>query len=227
MTGAATIHSALDDFLVWTRLTNDGPAFTAACEVVDHLRACCNAYGPDALPEAERVAFNASSGGADFCAHLGPERIIANLQFFLDFYMVRNVVTSTDVLAATGTVIALLASWLEDNRYAEPELARLVRRQGTFSASALPRAERMATLLTDLASAATRDPAVETTEGFLPITDVGDDALWLDDVGPVAVGAQIAALARPGWIVSIVLACVDGTWTVYDVGNVYPRMDSG
>ena len=124
-------------------------------------------------------------------------------------------------------MIALLASWLEDNGYAEPELARLVRRQGAFAATALRRAERMATLLTDLDTAAIRDPALETTEGFLPITRVGDDALWFDDVGPVAVGPQVAALARQGWIVSIVLACVDGTWTVYDVGNVYPRMDSG
>ncbi len=90
----------------------------------------------------------------------------------------------------------------------------------------LPRADRLADLLYKQSSQLPDfDPAElqesDWLEGCLLIEAVEPDALFFGGgIGPVATCDEAARLAEPGWVVNVVLARIEGSWRVVEVGNV-------
>ncbi len=141
--------------------------------------------------------------------------------------MIRKVMASQELLRAAGTVTKKLAAWLCENGYADEDDRDLATKTGTIAARDLPRAEKLADLLYRQSHAASflgpPSPDRRVIEDQLRIERAEDGAIYFEGgIGPVPVTAQAAALATPGWRVTIVLAQKAGVWEIAEVGNVYP-----
>ena len=143
-------------------------------------------------------------------------------------FMVRKVAASKQQLKDAGTVTKRLARWLADQGYVAPDAAEVARERAADAGRQLPRADELGEQLF-LQAKRTRLPVhpddiadEDWVEDLLPITRVEDGRLWFGDFGPVEVPAAASDLAEVGWDVSVVLARLDGTWRLVEVGSVYP-----
>jgi hypothetical protein len=185
------------------------------------------------LSELDRKRFELAFSAGDeeaFCHLFGPEEIVDNLGEFLGYFMVRKVIAGQELLRAAGTVTKALASWLHEQGWIDEDALAVASERGGKAARELPRAEKLAGLLYDVARGASHvvdgpDALAEGdwVEDSLVIERVEPGVLWFEGgVGPLEVPAQASALAQVGWSVTVVLARVQGVWHLLEVGNVYP-----
>lgn len=198
-------------------------------EVVGLLRSCLNNYGHEELDEVEHGWFDAAyERDEEAFVHLfGPDKLVGGLAGFLGYFMVRKVIAGEDLLRAAGTVTKRLGRWLEEHGYVDSSVAADVADRGAEAARDLPRAERLASMLFDLAEQSDLDLDAlndsDVVEDYLTIERVEPLALWFErGIGPVKVPKTASDLARPGWSVNVVLARVLNAWQFVEVGNVYP-----
>jgi hypothetical protein len=193
------------------------------------LRSCLNNYGREELDDVEQGRLDAAyERDEEAFVHLfGPDKLVGGLAGFLGYFMVRKVMAGEDLLRAAGTVTKRLGRWLEEHGYVDSAVAADVADRGAEAARDLPRAERLASMLFDLAEQSDLDLDAlndsDVVEGYLTIERVEPLALWFErGIGPVKVPKTASDLARPGWSVNVVLARVLNAWQFVEVGNVYP-----
>jgi hypothetical protein len=196
------------------------------------LRHCLNGYGHTGLGELERKRWERAYEAGDenaFCHLMGPEQLVDNLGEFLGYFMIRKVAAGQELLKAAGTVTKSLAKWLHHQGWIDDDALAVAVDRGGEAARDLPKADKLAGLLWDLAQRAPRidDPDAvadeDWVEDYLQIERVEPGALWFEGgVGPLKVPTQASALAEEGWSVNVVLARVRGAWHLVEVGNVYP-----
>jgi len=87
----------------------------------------------------------------EFCAVFGPDKILKNLHTFLNFFMIRKVMASEELLRAAGTVTKKLALWLEEQDYVDERQVKSACSLASEAARELPAAERLARLLYEYA----------------------------------------------------------------------------
>lgn len=231
MEPTVTIDEILERFLADQRASLSARTMRSYDDVSDLLRDCLNGYGPNTLGKPALARWqNVYDAGDEeaFCRLFGPEELFGNLDEFLGYFMIRKVMASQELLRSAGTVTKKLATWCHEHGYvSDDERADAVER-GAEASRDLPRAEQLAALLFEL-SRATRslDPdvleAADLVQDHLMIERVEHGALYFSrGIGPLAVPAKAAALAKPGWRVNLTLARLGGTWRVVEVGNVYP-----
>lgn len=225
------IAAVLDAFLEDQHRQASARAATSSEEIVSLLRHCLERYGYESLGRADRTRFETAFAKGDeeaFCKGFGPEHILGHLDVFLYYFMVHKVMANRRLLRAAGSVTGVLAAFLYDQGYVgEAERASAVE-LAARAARDLPRADRLADLLYKQSSQLPDfDPAElpesDWLEGCLVIEAVEPDALFFDGgIGPVATCDEAARLAEPGWVVNVVLARLEGSWRVIEVGNVSP-----
>jgi hypothetical protein len=230
-TAQPTINRVVQEFLAESRTRLAPRTVQTYRSVLELLCTCLNSYGSQALSDDEQRAWEEAYGAGDeraFCRMFGPDKLVAGLAEFLGDFMIRKVTAGEGLLRASGTVTGKLATWLAAHGYLTPGDARDAVQRARAAARDLPRAARLATVLFEAAEAA---PGVnidrladeDYVEDELMITGVEPGKLWFaDDFGPVDVPRAATDLARTGWMVSIALARVRGTWRLVQVGNVYP-----
>jgi len=227
-----TIEQALEAFVEDQRQRLSARTMRSYDDVVELLRHSLNGYGPSALDRGERRRWEQAfdSGDEDaFCHLFGPERILEHLPEFLGYFMIRKVSAGQELLRSAGTVTKRLAEWLYQQGYVSDEERGEAVERGARSARELPRAQRLATLLSEQSRAAPPcDPDMlgpdDLIEDYLVIERVEPGKLYFGGgVGPLTVSAQACELAEVGWGVAATLARRAGTWWVVEVGNVYPR----
>lgn len=231
MARGITIAAVLDAFLDEQHRQASARAAASSEEVVSLLRHCLERYGYESLGRVDRTRFEKAFAQGDeeaFCKGFGPEHILGHLDVFLYYFMVHKVTANRGLLRAAGSVTGALAVFLYDQGYVgEAERAGAVE-LAARAARDLPRAERLAGLLYKQSSQLPDfDPAEvpegDWLEGCLVIEAVEPDALFFDGgIGPVATCDEAARLAEPGWVVNVVLARIEGSWRVIEVGNVSP-----
>lgn len=226
-----TIDQILEQFLEEQRAGLSARTMRNYDYVIELLRDSLNGYGPNSLDKADLARWKKTYDAGDeeaFCRLFGPEELLGNLDEFLGYFMVRKVIAGQELLRSAGTVAKKLANWCHQNGYASDAERALAAERGGKAARDLPRAEQLATLLFDLSRATPSfDPDELATgnlvEDYLMVERVEPGALYFNGgIGPLAVPKQAAALAKPGWRVSLTLAQLHGTWRVVEVGNVYP-----
>jgi hypothetical protein len=225
----ATIDEILIEFLADQRQRIAPRTYGRYEDVVGLLRSCLNGYGHEQLNEVERAQFDvAYEHDEEAFVHLfGSEKLVDGVPEFLGYFMVRKVMASEDLLRAAGTVTKRLGRWLEEHGYIDSAVAADVADRGAEAARDLPRAERLASMLFDLAEQSDLDLDAlnddDVVEDYLTIERVEPLALWFErGIGPVKVPKTASDLARPGWSVNVVLARVLNAWPFVEVGNVYP-----
>jgi hypothetical protein len=116
-----TINDALEAFLAEQRGRLAAKTLRRYEDVVWLLRECLDGYGHSSLSADERRRWEKTfEGGEDaFCRLFGPEKIPAHIDEFLDWFMVRKVMASQELLKASGTVTGKLVRWLAERGYVE------------------------------------------------------------------------------------------------------------
>ena len=226
-----TIDQVLEQFLVDQRAILSVRTMRNYEYVIELLQDSLNGYGPNTLDKVEaarkKKAYDAGDEEA-FCRLFGPEELLENLDEFLGYFMIRKVFASQELLRSAGTVAKKLANWCHQHGYVGDDERAVAVERGADASRDLPRAEQLATLLFDLSRATPSFDPDELTPG-----DFVEDSLLVERVepgklyfnggiGPLAVPKKAAALAKPGWRVTLTLARLHGTWRVVEVGNVYP-----
>ena len=108
--------------------------FSKYKNVIELLTASINGYACNNLDGEEMELFNFhSKQDKDFCDIFGPEHILLNLGEFLNYFMVRKVWASKDLMKTAGTVTKKLAKWLTEKGYTEDEDAEDIVKKVTQS----------------------------------------------------------------------------------------------
>jgi hypothetical protein len=199
--------------------------------VIELLRHSLDDYGYSSLAAADAKRWKAAYEAGDeraFCHLFGPEMIPAHLGEFLGYFMVRKVIAGQELLKAAGTVSGKLIRWLEQEGQVEPAAAEIAGQRARESARDLPAAERLSSLLQEVAAKA---PDIDVddvddedwVEEQLMISQCAPGRIWFEgDVGPFEVPKRASELATPGWTVFIVAARLKDHWHLLEAGSVYP-----
>ena len=230
MNPTATIEAVLAEFLEEQQRRLAPKTFANYSAVVSLLEDCLNNYGHQSLNDAEQERWHAAYEAGDeeaFVRNFGPDKIAENLGEFLDYFMIRKVVASEDLLRASGTVTKKLAKWLGERGYLGADAVDDAVERGAEAARDLPKAEKLSGLLYELSERSTIDTSSladdDYVDDYLMIARVEPGVLWFEDgIGPVKVPKTASDLAQPGWSVNVVLGRADDAWEVLEVGNVYP-----
>lgn len=231
MAPSETIDTVLDVFLRDERMRLSERTYRNYEAVIRLLRNSLNTYGYSSLGDEDAIRWRDAVEAGDeeaFCHLFGPARIPPHLGEFLGYFMVRKVIAGQELLKAAGTVTGKLARWLETQAYIEPDAAETAVLQARESARTLPAAERLGSLLQDVAANA---PDIDVddvddedwVEEQLMISETEPGRIWFEgDVGPFDVPKRASELAQPRWMVFIVAARVKKRWHLLEVGTVYP-----
>lgn len=155
---------------------------------------------------------------------------LAAQTYGVGYFMIRKVAAPKAIIASTGRVIADLLDWLVQQRLLKAADVVEAKERAQAAGSDLPKAEKLAGLLYDLAEHSDVDGHALVDEDYiedcLTISRVAPGELWFEgdagEFGPLQIGQEISRLAQPGWSINIVMGRVRGRWQVVEVGNVYP-----
>lgn len=228
-----TIAEVLAEFLEDQRKRLAPKTFADYRGIVKLFESCMNGYAYQGLSKAEAKLFDRlfnANGEAhrEFCEVFGPEHILPNLGWFLDFYMIRKVIAGKDFLRMAGTVTKRLAVWLAEKGYVEAGAAEEAREQGATAARDLPKAEELASLLRAFAEDQERGDEDDEVEDHFTITRVERGKIWLEPLleqgtrGPIHVPEDISRRCKAGWSISGVVGRVRRQWRLVEAWNVYP-----
>lgn len=224
-----TISALLEEFQLEQQRRLAPRTFRNYADIIGLLRDCLNGYGHQALAPDQRDRWEAAvDDDPDAFVHLfGAEELVANLGEFLNYFMIRKVMASEDLLRSAGTVTRKLVGWLGERQLIDTATAAAAAERAADAARDLPKADRLARILHD--HAAHTDIEVDDVsdddylEDYLMVERMEPGQLWFEGgVGPVAVPTAATDLAQPGWSINVVLARTGATWHLLDVGNVYP-----
>jgi hypothetical protein len=121
------------------------------------LRECLDGYGHSSLSADERRRWEKTFEGGEedaFCRLFGPEKIPAHIDGFLDWFMVRKVMASQELLKASGTVTGKLVRWLAERGYVDEDTANDAADHAREASRDLPMADRLGTLLAEVTDSA-------------------------------------------------------------------------
>ncbi|MDZ7576720.1 MAG: hypothetical protein U0904_00865 [Candidatus Nanopelagicales bacterium] len=233
VTATSSIDELFDAFLTDQRARLKDKTFNRYVTIVQLFRTCLNSYGHTSLYDASDMRRWEQASESDeeaFCHLFGAEAIIAGLGEFLDYFMIRKVLASSEDLKAASTVTGKLVRWLEGLGLLT-DVSVEVAREHIHDSKALPLMDKLASALFDLTNTLTLGErkaladaaAKDIIEDQLSISNVEAGKLYFDGVdGWLQVPVKVSALAQTGWSVNMVLARLGGRWRVCEVGNVYP-----
>ncbi len=227
------IDDLLDSFLAERSVTLAPREFRNYNAIIDFFRHSLNGYAYESLSQFDRKRwdreFNLGREDA-YCKLFGADKIPGEVGAFVGYFMIRKVAGPKAVIASTGRVITHLLDWLVQQGLLKPADIAEARERAQSAASDLPKAEKLAGLLYELADRSDVDARAladdDYVEDHLAISMVEPSELWFEgeegEIGPVEVGRAISRLAQPGWSINIVMGRIRGRWQVVEVGNVYP-----
>ena len=212
----------LAEFLAEQRRRLSAETFSRYRDVVELLQHSLNDYAYTTLNEADAQFFDRLRkvpGDADreFCDIFGPEHILPNVGEFLGYFMVRKVFAGSGLRRAAGTVTKVLARWLEERGYTNPEQARMAVERGTAAARDLPKAGVLASRLSAFAATQAANGSAVQVEDHFRIARVEPGRIWLEALGgrecvPIQLPEALCLLCPVGWTVSGVIGRAGQHW---------------
>jgi hypothetical protein len=199
-------------------------------EVVDLYRHCLNSYGFNELTSSSESAMYErfyEYKNLDFCTIFGADKILPSLSYFLNFFMIRKVISSEALLHGAGTVSKKLVKWLEEKGTIDQEQAHKASVIAAEATRELPAVERLARLLYEFSQ--THSPRYWTAEldDYFIIEKVEPGLVHLSamsspDQVEVRLPKEITDHCRLGWQVNLLLGKTRNGWSIMETGNVYP-----
>jgi len=234
-----TIEQVFEAFLAEQEQRLKPATFSRYRSTIQLLTICLDRYGYEDLTDAESELFDKLYNAEgdehrEFCQMFGPERIVAKLGSFLNYFMVSKVMAGPGLMKAAGTVTKKLSKWLAQKGYIGERSAAMGAEVGAEAARSLPAAERAARILVD-AGDMFFDASDLADEDYMEfdhytITKIEPGRIWLGsflveggDTGPISVPRKATELLQEDWEISCALARVRGKWRLVEVANVYPH----
>jgi len=226
-----TIEAVLDEFLEEQQERLKPSTMRKYEDIIDLFQSCLDGYAHQYLNKRESALFDRlyndeGDKHREFCQVFGPEKIPENVDEFLDYFMIRKVMSGKELKQAAGTVIKKLGKWLQEKGYIEPESAADMTDRGATAAKELPAAEELAWMLADYADRTAVD-CDEVIEDHFTIESVEPGKLRLsalsgDEQFTVAVSQDISNACRGGWSISGAMGKTNRGWQILEAWNVYP-----
>lgn len=194
---------------------------------------CLNGYAYQYLDAKERKRFDrlCSKGDKEFCDVFGPDKIGANeVGEFLDYFMIRKVIGSKELMKTVGRVIRGFVKWVDEKGYMDKEEYEITADLVDELKDALPEVEELSGMIYDYIQNRPLVDFTQTLEGYFRVTKVKPGKLWLEDsmeagnaIGPVIVSVEISSRCKVGWVINLALGKTRKGWEMLESGNVYPR----
>ena len=232
MTANPTISEVLATYLADEKARLAAKTYGLYADVIELLQHSLNGYAANSLDKDEyelwKKLFNADDDPhREFCDIFGPEHILPNVGEFLNYFMIRKVMASQDLLRASGTVTKKLAKWLADKGYATAKEINDTMERGADAARDLPRAEKLGALLYEFTSSK-YSPKDTDIEDRFEIMRVEPGKLWLEgfedgrQLGPVSLPVEATKLCRVGWTIGGAVRETGKKCVLVEAWKIYP-----
>jgi len=238
-TPPATIRSALEEFARERQGELPSHQSRLVRRVLLFLALCINNYGHRNLGEEERDELERhfyAPGEAQrhFFEVFGPEKLLAELEFFHGSYLRTDVQTTEQVEKQAESVVADLRQWLVEKGYLDPAALAAEKVRAERSRS---KKHRAAKAKRELAKLVAEGPLPASDDGFVPrdhhlIARIEPGKVWLrvyrgptaERIGPIQVPVEISETLEVGWSVCAALRRDGLKWGFTDVSEIYPRL---
>jgi hypothetical protein len=226
------INKVFDDFLAEQRSRVKPRTYRRYEEVIELFRHCLNGYGVQDLERSGDVTLYQrlyNHRELEFCDIFGADKVLKNLPTFLNFFMIRKVMASEELLRAAGTVTKKLAWWLKERDYIDEREARAASALSLEAAHELPAAERLARLLYEYAQRHAPRYWQDELDDYFVVEEIQPGKLFLSalatDTGiiEVTVPPEVSEHCKVGWHINLLLGETRGGWRILETGNVYPK----
>ncbi|HXV63903.1 MAG TPA: hypothetical protein VEK15_24595 [Vicinamibacteria bacterium] len=231
-----SIDAVLAEFVESRRPTLDESEIRLYRHVILLLELCLNNYGHRNLDARERAFYEARyhDGKKLFFELFGPDKILAELDFFASTFLAKDVHTSERVYRLAPEVVADLRQWLVREQYvaaAEDEKAILRQREHD---TAKRGSRRICRLLRRTRVSVEAESMM--AEDYIPsdhhlVQRVAPSRIWFsvyrsaksETVGPIWVPSLVSDALRVGWNVHCALGRLRGRWRFVEVEGIHPR----
>lgn len=228
-----TIKQVLGEFLKEQQARLKPRTYRGYEETVDLFVHCLNSYAYQNLDEEERKVFDGlyEEKTKEFCEIFGPDKIgYAEIREFLDYFMIRKVMGSKDLMKTVGRVMRKFVQWMHKKGYMNEEEYETTLEMVDELKDQLPKVEELSDLIYDYIQNSPPKDFTETTEGYFRVAKIGPGQLWLEEdmgageeIGPVLVSPQISSVCKVGWVINLELGKSKRGWQMLESGNVYPE----
>jgi len=192
-----------------------------------------NGYAANYLDKKERAGLRKAEeeDKKEFCELFGPDRIgSSDISEFLDYYMIKKVIGSKELMKTVGTVMRKLVKWMHDKGYMDEDEFEASELTVDELKDDLPAVAEMADRIFELIEDSPPEEKVgEERDSYFRITRIAPGKLWFEDymtggkeIGPVPVSGEISAGCKEGWVICLTLRRTRRGWRMLQVGNVYP-----
>lgn len=231
-----SIDSVLAEFVERRRQTLSEVEIRLYGHVILFLELCLNNYGHRNLDERERAFYEAHyhDGKKLFFELFGPDKILAELDFFTSTFLAKDVHASERVIGLAPQVVADLRQWLVREQYVaavEDEMAIIRQREHDTAKRGSRRICRLLrqTRVSVEAGSLTAEDYIQRDHHL--VQRVAPSRIWFsvyrtaksETVGPIWVPAAVSDALPVGWNVHCALGRLRGQWRFVEVEGIYPR----
>ena len=228
-----TIDTVFKEFLDEYRQCLDPETYSDYEDVIDLFTKFLNSRAYLFLSVRDEANFKALHREEDkeYCEIFGPEYIgDSEVEAFLSYNLVRNVLLDIDSLKAAVKVIHDLIEWMHANGYMADEIYRETEKDVRELTPDVPAAKELALLLLNYVDSHPAKKYTRRLSGYFEIEKIEPGKLWLYEyytlgqtVGPVIVSREISSKAKVGWTVYLAVGKTGETWQPLLAGLAYPR----
>ena len=167
----------------------------------------------------------------EFCEIFGPDKISsAGIREFLDYFMIRKVMGSKELMKTVGRVMRKFVKWMNEKGYINEKEYENAAEIVDELKDELPKVEELSDLIYDYVQNNPPEDFTESVEGYFHVTKIEPSKLWLEDymeggetIGPVSVSTDISSMCKLGWVIYLELGKTSKGWQILESGNVYPE----
>jgi len=220
------IKQVLGEFLEEQEARLKPKTYRGYADAIFLFEQCLNGYAYQGLNKKDSERFDNlyNDEHKEFCAVFGPDKIgPSEIGEFLDYFMIRKVMGSKELMKTVGTVMRRLVKWMGEKGYMQAEKSEVTAERVDELKDELPKVKELSDLIHEYILQHPVGDFSEIKDSYFRVTKVKPGKLWLeDDIGPVIVSIEISSLCKVGWVISLELGKTRKGWEILGSGNVYP-----
>ena len=228
-----TINQVFEEFLKEQQARLKPRTYEGYEEALYIFEQFLNGHAHQFLNEKDRKLFDKfySEEHEEYCEIFGPDKISpSEMGEFLDYFMVRKVIGSKELMKTVGRVMRKFVKWMNEKGYMQKEEFETTAEIVDKLKDELPKVRELSGLIYDYIQNNPIDDFTESVDGYFRVTKVENRKLWLEGymedrgtVRPVTVSTEISSMCKVGWVINLDLGKTCKSWKMLECGNVYPR----
>jgi hypothetical protein len=228
-----TIKHVFEEFLEEQQVRLKPRTYGGYEDAIYLFEQCLNSYAYQYLDDKDSKLFDKlyNEKNKEFCELFGPDKIgSSEIGEFLDYFMIRKVMGSKELMKTVGRVMRKFAKWMNEKGYMN---------EGEYDNSAeivdelkdeLPKVVELSSLIYEYIEDNPPEDFSESVDGYFRVIKIEPRKLWLEDyiacggtLGPVSVSTEISSMCKEGWVIYLELGKTSKGWQMLVSGTVYPK----